>query len=78
MTALSLRTLARQRALQQQRESATTALVREAHEFQRDVVTGGRHAVSGRVRAERVVRFYECAARAADVRRPPASRSTTP
>ena len=50
----------------QQREGASTALVREAHEFQRDVVVAGAHALTGRVRAERVVRYYECASRAAD------------
>jgi len=66
MAALSERTLARLRALVQQREGASTALVREAHEFQRDVVVAGAHALTGRVRAERVVRYYECTSRAAD------------
>jgi hypothetical protein len=60
------RTLAKLRALAQQSDAQLAALTREAHEFQREVVVGGEHALTGRVRAERVVRYYEGSLRRKD------------
>jgi hypothetical protein len=66
MRALAARTLNKLRALLQQADARIGGLKREAFEFKRAVVVGGEHAVTGRIRAERVVNYYVDAARRKD------------
>ena len=66
MRALSTKTLDKLRALLQQNDARIGALKAEAFAMKKDVVIGGENALSGRIKAEKMVRFYEDSLRRKD------------
>lgn len=59
MKSLASKTLDKLRALSEQSDARIASVKREAYEFKKDVVIGGENTLTGRIRAERMQKYYE-------------------